>query len=233
MRDDPSIFRGHGQVPLPARMPPPSLGVQSPAPAPAPAHCPFSMPITTMPNQKSASPNRAVIDILVERFPMGFSNEANEVRPLNGSALFDIARTLNISDRDIETYRRALAYYQRRPAYLIAVAFGKKRRSIWGEKFANSTPPADRVAARDKLIRRNLWNDALEQIYRSRIGHLVDLPPLRATPRPSELTHNERKARWIERLQAAGFCDADIARIESGNLQTDDLAETRHALDVA
>ncbi|MCL2829407.1 MAG: ProQ/FinO family protein [Betaproteobacteria bacterium] len=168
-----------------------------------------------------------VLSELINRFPFCFSQNPRQVVPLGTNTLSEISRVLGIEGEQLEPYRLALKDYKRSSAYLTALALGKKRRTLWGEKFPAHITPLDREQARSELQRRGVWSETLEHIYRSKIGHFVQLEK----NSPSSRTHRERFRRWIERLQAAGFTEDDIRRIQSEGIQTDDLEETRRLLD--
>ena len=179
----------------------------------------------TSPQTAEAERCRALHE-LIRLFPFGLSLNPKLVVPLGTNTLSEISRVLRIEGEQLEPYRRALGVYKCSTAYLTAVALGKKRHTLWGEKFPAHIPPVDREKARAELQRRGEWSDFLEHIFRSKIGHFVQLE----SNSPSRRTHNERYQRWIGRLQAAGFTDDDISRIESEGIQTEDLEEVRRLL---
>lgn len=169
-----------------------------------------------------------VLSELIKKFPFGFSRNPRNVVPLGTNTLPEIIRILGVDGEAINHYRLALEGYRNSNAYLTAVALGRKRRNLFGEKFPAHIPPFERDLAKEKLQKRGAWSDALEQLYRSKIGHFVHLE----SNSPSKNTHSERHERWLERLRSAGFNTADIERIQTDGLQTDDLEETRRLLDM-
>lgn len=170
-----------------------------------------------------------VLSELIKIFPFGFSRNPRHVVPLGTNTISEISRVLGIDGEQLQPYRLAVDIYMHSTAYLTQLALGKKRRTLWGEKFPADIPPIERESARNELQRRGVWSDQLEHIYRSKIGHFVQL----CSNSQSKRTHGERHQRWVERLFDAGFSTEEIERIQTENIQTDDLDAVRRILGTA
>jgi sRNA-binding protein len=170
--------------------------------------------------------NSAIIKLLVQRFPFGFSLEPKLIVPLSTNAFSEIVRVLRLQESELYEYRQALIHYQRSTAYLRALALGRRRRTLWGDAYSQPITPIDREEARSELLRRGRWSEKLEQVYRSKLGLWVKLEPTEKRRKAHEL----RKARWMAYLHTAGFSDEEIALIERHGINTKDLTETKSAL---
>lgn len=170
--------------------------------------------------------NKAIINLLVQRFPYGFSVDPRLVVPLGTNVFSEVIRVLQLRESEIREYRQAILFYQNRSSYLRALALGKRRRTLWGDVYPQPIPPVDREKARSELIRRKQWSEKWEHIYRSKLGHWIKFEPTEAKRK----SHESRKARWVEELHAAGFSDRDIALIQQNDISTENLEETKRAL---
>ncbi len=169
----------------------------------------------------------AIVAMLARRFPSAISLDPPRVVPLSISIFDDLCREMRLEGNEAIACQRALDWYQNRTPYQRAVALGKKRHSLWGKPVSDISIE-DRNAARALLLKRKSWSGRFENIYRSRIGHVVRLEPADGSRRGN---YDTRHAAWLERLRAAGFTDAEIEIIQRNRIDTDDLAETRRAVD--
>ena len=175
----------------------------------------------------------SIIYVLAKRFPFGISLDPRLVVPLSTSTFHDIQRVMGITGEEAAAYQRALHHYERSTAYLRAVALGGKRHSLWGEPLSDINQ-LERSEARKVLLKRGRWSNLHENLYRTRMGErnrLDSLPEYQQLREARQASHEERLAKWIERLHSAGFDDSDIARIQQHGINTKDLSETRQALD--
>ena len=88
-----------------------------------------------------------VFDVLCERYPKAFSREPSAIRPLKVNLLEDIV--LECGDAMRRPTKAVLSQYQHWPGYLFAVAFGKRRRDLQGNKTEKVTLAERQQAARE------------------------------------------------------------------------------------
>lgn len=124
-----------------------------------------------------------LFDLFCERYPKAFSREPLEIRPLKHDILEDIVLECGESMR--RPAHAMLSDYQRWHGYLFAVAFGKRRRDLHGNK-AGKVTLEERLQAVRILEHAGLWTERQQAHfdYRARQAGLVPSPETPEPPLP-------------------------------------------------
>lgn len=123
-----------------------------------------------MASNKSLEHTKAVLNMLMDRYPHLFDHKSEQMLPLWSGITGEIIKDLQIHPDHHKAIKRAICYYQTWNGYLLSLAFSKVKYGLWKEE-KQKTTAAERNQAREMLINRNLWSPKAEDGFRGRQLH--------------------------------------------------------------
>ena len=124
-----------------------------------------------MASKQSLLQSKAIISMLMERYPHIFDYKKEYIIPLWAGITGEIIKDLQIHPDHHQAIKRAICYYQSLDGYLQSLAFSKVKYSLWKEE-KQKTSADERNQARNHLIKRNIWTPRMESVF---IGKALQL----------------------------------------------------------
>lgn len=123
-----------------------------------------------MASNKSLEQSKAVLKLLMDRYPHLFDLKPELMAPLWSGITGEIIKDLQIHPDHHNNIKRAICYYQSWNGYLMNLAFSKEKYGLWKEP-KQKTTATERNQAREMLIKRKLWSPKAEDGFRGRQLH--------------------------------------------------------------
>lgn len=123
-----------------------------------------------MASKKSLENSKAVLKMLMVKYPHLFDNRQEYIFPLWSGITGEIIKDLHIHPDHHDKIKRAICYYQSWNSYLVVLAFSKVKYGLWKEE-KQQTTAEERNHARELLIQRNLWSSKAEDGFKGRQLH--------------------------------------------------------------
>ncbi|HCK29788.1 ProQ/FINO family protein [Acinetobacter ursingii] len=124
-----------------------------------------------MASNKSLAHSKAVLKMLMERYPHLFDYRKEYIFPLWIGITGEIIKDLQIHPDHHSSIKRAICYYQSWDGYLQSLAFSRVKYNLWKEQ-KQKTLALERNHAREELKRRKLWTERMEIVF---IGKALQL----------------------------------------------------------
>lgn len=124
-----------------------------------------------MASKKSLVHSKAILKMLMEKYPHLFDFRREYIFPLWTGITGEIIKDLQIHPDHHSSLKRAICYYQSWDYYLQNLAFSRVKYSLWKEE-KQKTTALERNQARDQLLKRNVWTPRMEAVF---IGKALQL----------------------------------------------------------
>ncbi|WP_336163407.1 ProQ/FINO family protein [Acinetobacter ursingii] len=121
-----------------------------------------------MASKKNILKSKAILTMLKEKYPHLIDYKSDQIIPLWTGITGEIIKDLHIHPDHHQAVKNAISYYQTWSVYLQALAFSRKKYSLWKEE-KQQTSAEERNLARSTLIKRGLWTQQMEGAFKGKM----------------------------------------------------------------